>query len=221
MEPQKARWGLGTGFIDSRLHLYVPLHRFRTHTSGTALTLLSQICRHIPWQIVGQAVMSLLSLAELSGKSYFIFQQDNFLCVNGRINKELKNFFFRLQSGAPLHVQQVNFFFSYKCLSSGRGRNYWTFACHYNGILKASWLWTWGRGSETVSWQQTKHSSWQDGTCNRTLQAMLNWGGFQKVTNALCFLNLRWVLPALKGCQVMLSLACFVTVSIISFSSPV
>lgn len=26
----------------------------------------------------------------------------------------------------------------------------------------------------------------------------------------VCFLNLRWVLPALSGCQVMLSLACFV-----------
>lgn len=37
------------------------------------LSAFCQIFRHMPWQIVGKAVMSLLSLAELSGKACFIF----------------------------------------------------------------------------------------------------------------------------------------------------
>lgn len=66
--------------------------------------LVIYIYRHMPWQIVGQGIMSLLSLVELSGKACFIFQQGNLLYVNGRINKDLRIFFFSLESGTLLYV---------------------------------------------------------------------------------------------------------------------
>lgn len=50
-----------------------------------------------------QAIMSLLSLAGLLGKAWFIFQE-NLLGVNGRVNRDPRIFFFSLQSGTPLYV---------------------------------------------------------------------------------------------------------------------
>lgn len=91
-EPKKARCGSRAPGSQIRLHLHIPLRRVH-HSSGAEAALFSRICRRIPRQKAGQAVMSSLPLAELSGKACFIFQQDSLLCVNGRINKDLKIFF--------------------------------------------------------------------------------------------------------------------------------